>query len=209
VAGVVGNVRHHGYQDTPAAEVYQPFEQAPGAQMTVIARSRIDAAKLTPALRGTVQAVDPSGKLPPVERTGEMLRETVSDRRHRSLLLGAFAALSLLVAMVGVYGVVAYSVARRAREIGVRMTLGARPVDVLHMILRDGVKLALAGGVVGLAMALWLSRALSSFLFGVGPWDAVTFLIASATLGVAVCLASYLPARQATRIDPAATLRNG
>jgi putative ABC transport system permease protein len=103
--------------------------------------------------------------------------------------------------------VVTYSVARRNHEIGVRMTLGAQPRDVRRMILGEGLKLALAGGAVGLVLALGLSRALAGFLFGIGPWDGVTFLISAATLAAAVCLASYLPARQATRVDPAAALR--
>jgi putative ABC transport system permease protein len=136
-----------------------------------------------------------------------MLSDSVAQRRQRAYLLGAFAALSLLVSMVGVYGVVAYSIARRTHEIGVRMALGAQPRDVLRMALGEALKLALAGGAIGLGLSLWLSRTLASFLYGVGPRDAVTFAAAAATLTSAVCLASYLPARQATRVDPAAALR--
>jgi putative ABC transport system permease protein len=172
-----------------------------------VARSRIDPAALAPALRHAVQLADPAGKIPSVKRMDEMLSDSVTQRRQRTYLLGAFAALSLLVAMVGVYGVVAYSVARRTHEIGVRMALGAQPGDVLRMVLGEGLKLALAGAALGLALTLWLSRALASFLFGVGPRDALTFAAASAILTVAVCVASYLPSRQATRVDPATALR--
>ena len=208
VVGVVGDVRHLGYQAEPWAEVYQPFEQASFSEMSVVARSHIDPAALAPALRRAVQLADPAKKIPSVKRMDEMLSDSAVRRRQRAYLLGALAALSLLVAMVGVYGVVAYSAARRTHEIGVRMALGAQPGDVLRMVLGEGLRLALAGGAIGLALALWLSRALASFLFGIGPWDAVTFLASVVTLAAAVCLASYLPARQATRVDPAAALRN-
>jgi putative ABC transport system permease protein len=207
VVGVVGDVRHQGYQKAPQAEVYQPVAQAAYSETSVVARSRIDPAALAPALRHAVQLADPAGKIPSVKRMDEMLSDSVTQRRQRTYLLGAFAALSLLVAMVGVYGVVAYSVARRTHEIGVRMALGAQPGDVLRMVLGEGLKLALAGAALGLALTLWLSRALASFLFGVGPRDALTFAAASAILTVAVCVASYLPSRQATRVDPATALR--
>ncbi|HUD98284.1 MAG TPA: FtsX-like permease family protein [Bryobacteraceae bacterium] len=101
----------------------------------------------------------------------------------------------------------ANSVARRTHEIGIRMTLGAQPRDVRYMVLREGLRLALAGSVVGLALALFLSRTLAKFLFGVGPWDAATFAIAAVKLAAAVSQASYMPARQATRLNPAAALR--
>jgi putative ABC transport system permease protein len=207
VVGVVGNVRNHAAANEYLAEVYQPFEQAPSGRMNVIVRSRVDPSVLGPSLAQAVQSVDPAHRLPPVERPGEMLSESLAERRQHSLILGAFAALSLLVAVVGVYGVVAYSVARRTHEIGIRMTLGAQPRDVRYMVLREGLRLALAGSVAGLALALGLSRTLASFLFGVGPWDAPTFAIAAVTLAAAVSLASYLPARQATRVNPAAALR--
>ena len=207
VVGVVGNVRNHASTNEYLAEVYQPFEQGPSGRMNVIVRSRVDPSVLGPSLAQAVQSVDPAYRLPPVERPDEMLSESLAGRRQRSLVLGAFAALSLLVAMVGVYGVVAYSVARRTHEIGIRMTLGAQPRDVRYMVLREGLKLALAGSVAGLALALGLSRTLATFLFGVGPWDAATFAIAAVTLAAAVSLASYLPARQATRVNPAAALR--
>jgi putative ABC transport system permease protein len=207
VVGVVGDIRHRGYQAEPSADIYQPFEQASRGYMSVVARSHIDPTAVAPALRRAVQLADPEQKIPSVKRIDEMLSDSVAQRRQRAYLLGAFAALSLLVAIVGVYGVVAYSVARRTHEIGVRMTLGAQPRDVLRMVLGEGLKLALAGGAIGLGLSLWLCRTLTSFLFGVGPWDAVTFLAAGGTLAAAVCLASYLPARQATRVDPAAALR--
>jgi putative ABC transport system permease protein len=207
VVGVVGDVRRLGYDDKPAAELYWPFEQADCSQMSVVARSHIDPAALAPALGRAVQLADPAQKIPSVKRMDEMLSDSVAQRRQRAYLLGAFATLSLLVAMVGVYGVVAYSVARRTHEIGVRMALGAQPHDVLRMVLGEGLKLALAGAAIGLGLSLWLSRALASFLFGVGPSDTVTFLAAGTTLAAAVCLASYLPARQATRVDPIAALR--
>jgi putative ABC transport system permease protein len=208
VVGVVGDVRHLGYQAEPWAEVYQPIEQASYSQIGVVARSYIAPAVLAPALRRAVQLADPAKKIPSVKRMDEMLSDSAAQRRQRAYLLGAFAALSLMVAMVGVYGVVAYSVARRTHEIGVRMALGAQPDDVLRMVLGEGLRLALAGGAIGLALALWLSRAMASFLFGIGPWDKVTFLASVVTLAAAVRLASYLPARQATRVDPAAALRN-
>jgi predicted permease len=207
VVGVVGDVRRFSYDAKPDPEVYFSLSQTGWPGMSIVARSRIDPAVLAPALRRAVQMVNPDKKVPVVKRPDEMLSDSVAQRRQRAYLLGAFAALSLLVAMVGVYGVVAYSVARRTHEIGVRMALGAQPRDVLRMVLGEGLKLALAGAAIGLALTLWLSRALASFLFGVGPRDAVTFVAASVILTAAVCLASYLPSRQATRVDPATALR--
>jgi putative ABC transport system permease protein len=207
VIGVVADVRHNGYPYRGWPEAYLPFGQWPQPDMSIVVRSRVDPAALQPVVSGVLQSLDPAQKAPALKVVGELLSDSVAQQRQRGLLVGAFAALSLLVAAVGVYGVVTYSVARRTHEIGVRMTLGAQPGDVLRMILADGLKLALAGGAIGLALALWLSRALASFLFGIGPWDVVTFLIAVVTLAAAVCLASYLPARQATRVDPATALR--
>jgi putative ABC transport system permease protein len=208
VVGVAGNVRRDASKNGWVSEVYQPFDQAPPRRMNVIVRSRAGAAFMAPSFAEAIQSLDPEHRLPAVERPDEALSLSMAERRQRSVLLGAFAALSLLVAAIGVYGVVAYSISRRTREIGIRMTLGAQPRDVWRMVLREGLRLAIAGGIIGLALALCLSRTLAEFLFGIGPWDAVTFAIATFTLAIAVSMACYLPAVQATRVNPAAALRH-
>lgn len=209
VVGVVGDVRHRTYDDGAdwPAEIYFPVEQYNSTETTVLVRTRTDPDALALPLARAIQAADPEGKLPSVKRPDVMLSDSVAQRRQRAWLLGAFAGLSLLVAMVGIYGVVAYSVARRTQEIGVRMALGAQPRDVLRMVLGEGVKLALAGAAIGLALSLWLTRSLTSFLFGVTARDAATFAGAAALITAAICAASYLPARQATRVDPSSALR--
>jgi putative ABC transport system permease protein len=208
VVGVVGDVRHNGYSTRIGwPETYLPVEQWPQPDMSIVVRSRVDPATLQPVMSGVLQVLDPSQKAPAVKPMGELLADSAAPQRQRGFLLGVFAAISLLVAAIGVYGVVTYSVTRRTHEIGVRMSLGAQSRDVRRMVLGEGLRLAFAGGAIGLGLALALSRMLSSFLFGIGPWDGVTFLISVVTLVATACLASYLPARRATRVNPAVALR--
>jgi len=143
-----------------------------------------------------------------VETMDERLSNSLAQRRQRAWLLSAFAFLSVVVAMVGVYGVMAYSVKRRTHEIGVRIAIGAQRGDVLTMIVGEGLAMALIGVAIGVVLSLGLTRVLTAFLFGVGPRDMATFAAVCISLVVASCLASYVPARRATRVDPIRALRH-
>ena len=133
--------------------------------------------------------------------------ESLAERRERATVLGAFAALALLIAVVGIYGVMSYSVARRTHEIGLRMALGAGRGDVLRMVVGSGLRMAAFGMAIGLAGALAATRVLRTFLYRIEPTDRTTFCVVSAILGAAALLASYLPARRAASVDPMAALR--
>jgi ABC-type antimicrobial peptide transport system permease subunit len=154
-----------------------------------------------------VASVDPSQPLFDVGLLEQRVSESLAERRERAMVLGAFAGLALLIAAVGIYAVMSYSVVRRKHEIGVRMALGARQRDVLQMVVSAGLRMAACGMAIGLAGAFFLTRLLRTFLYGVDPTDWTTFSIVCVILSAAAFLASYLPARRAARVDPMAALR--
>lgn len=207
IVGVVGEARYGSLGDKPSPHVYLPYTQMTWGGMTLFVRSGLDPAALTPAIRREVQAIDPDQSLYDVKMLGESLSESVAPRRHASALLGGFAALALVLAAVGLYGVMAYSVAQRTHELGVRVALGARSADVLKMVLGQGMLLVLIGTVVGLAAAAALTRLIESLLFGVSPTDPATFMVIVLLLVLVSLLACYIPARRATRVDPLTALR--
>jgi putative ABC transport system permease protein len=175
--------------------------------MEVVVRTATDPLSLVNAVRSSVEAVDPDQPVYAVRTMAQYLAESVASRRTTVLLLGAFASLALILAAVGIYGVMAYAVVQRTHEIGVRMALGAARSDVLKLVVRSGLSLALAGVAVGLIAALGLTRLMSSLLFGVRPTDPLTLGgVALLLTGVAL-VASYVPARRATRVDPTVALR--
>jgi predicted permease len=204
IVGVVGSVRANGLDADAGVEAYVPYAQAPMSFFQIVARSR--GPKLAASLRAAVAGVD---RNLPVDTTtmDELMRESLARRRLSTLLLGLFAAVAVLLALVGMYGVVAYGVAQRRHEMGVRLALGARPRQVVALVVRQGLMLALAGVALGIGLALALSRAIGGFLYGVAPTDPATFAATAALLvGVAVA-GSYVPARRAGRIDPMRILR--
>ena len=158
-------------------------------------------------VRRVAQAIDASQPLFDVELLEHRVAESLAERRKRATILGAFAGLALLMAVVGIYGVMSYSVARRTHELGVRVALGARPGDVLRMVVSDGLRMTLFGIVFGLAGALLVTRVLNTFLYGIRPTDAPTLSVVCVILATAAFLASYLPARRAAGVDPMAALR--
>jgi len=206
VVGVVGDVKYTGLQKDTDAAYYMPYGQNYGRRMFVVARSPLGAA-VAPALRRAVQASDPGVTLNQVESMDQTLSRAVALPRFDTVLLAAFAAVALLLAAVGIYGIIAYSVAERTHEIGVRMALGAGQGSVLGMVIRQGAGLALIGIALGLVGAFALTRLLSNLLFGVSSTDPLTFAaVALGLLGVAL-FASFIPARRATRISPVVALR--
>jgi putative ABC transport system permease protein len=207
VVGVVGDVRQYNLDDLEAAQVYLPMAQAPDIFSTLVVRTEGDPMASASALRGAVWAVDRDQPVWKIRTEQSLLDESVGPRRFLMLLLQIFSAVSLLLATLGIYGVVAYSMARRIREIGVRIALGAQRRDILRLVLVEAISIVALGLGVGFVGALGLTRFLSSQLYGISATDPMTFA-ASASLLAAVALAAcYLPARRALRVDPMIALR--
>jgi putative ABC transport system permease protein len=210
IVGVVGDVLP-GLGLEPQAEMYLPYQQAdailPVFQLSLVMRTAGDPLSETSALRSALSQIDPNEPLVKVRTMEDNMDATVSQPRFRAWLIGIFAALALVLAAVGVYGVMSYTVTQRTSEIGVRVTLGAAPQDVFRIIVGEGLRLALIGVGVGLIAALALTRLLHTFLFGISAYDPLTFIAVAVTLTLVALAASYFPARRATRVDPLVALR--
>jgi predicted permease len=206
IVGVVGDVKRFGLEAEAPPEIYAPYPQGriPTNDFNLAVRTAGNPLDLVPTVRRQIQELEPIADVRMVE---QYLAETLAPRRFQVLLSGVFAAVALVLAAVGVYGVISYSVSRRTHEIGIRMALGARPRDVLLLVVGQGMALALVGVVIGLAVALAVTRVLKGLLFELSVTDPSTFTLVSALmLGVAF-LACYLPARSATKVDPMIALR--
>ena len=220
IVGVVGHVKDRGLQD-PAASVrnqlYFPLYQDPDswvadnyANLRVIVRTSLDPATVMPSIKAAVYEAGSEQPIYDVQTMQQIVSESMSSQRYPMILLGIFAGLALLLASVGLYGVISYSVAQRVHEIGIRMALGAERWDVFRMVIWHGLRLALVGVAIGAVAALILTRLVSSFshlLYGVGTSDPLTFIAVSVVLIVVAVLACYIPARRATRVDPMVALR--
>jgi putative ABC transport system permease protein len=210
IVGVVGDV-HSGLDTDPQAEMYLPYRQAdlllPVFQLSVVMRTAGDPALQTPALRSALAEIDSNQPLVKVRTMEENMSTSVAQPRFRAWLIGILAMLALVLAGVGVYGVMSYTVTQRTSEIGIRVTLGAQPRDVFRIVVGEGLRLALFGVGVGLVAALALTRLLQSFLFGISAYDPLTFVGVSVLLTLVAVAASYFPARRATRVDPMIALR--
>jgi len=210
VVGVVGDVRQ-GLDLDPKAEMYLPYRQAdqllPVFQLSIVLRTAADPMLEASALRGALAEIDPNQPLVRVRSMEENMAATVAQPRFRTWLIGIFAALALVLAGVGVYGVMSYTVTQRTSEIGIRVTLGAQPEDVFRIVVGEGLRLALAGVGVGILAALALTRLLQGFLFGVSAYDPLTFGAVAMILTSVAVAASFFPARRATLVDPMVALR--
>ena len=208
IVGVVGDIREQGIDAEPVPTLYGYSRQRSQmtARMTYVMTTDGDAAPLMQAARSAVRELDP--RIPPNLRTlDDIFARSLGERRFSFILLGAFAAAALLLAGMGIYGVVSYLVAQRTREIGIRMALGARPGDVAQMVVRGGLGLALAGVAVGVVAAAVLTRLMAAMLYDVAPLDAATFIGVPALLAVTTIVASYVPARRAARVEPVEAMR--
>jgi putative ABC transport system permease protein len=207
IVGVVGDVRDVSLRQNPAAMMYVPYAQAPFWGAVVVVRSNLGVAAVADAVRRNAGAIDKDVPVMDIAAMPEAVDTTVAQPRFQTMLLGLFSALALILSAVGIYGVISYSVIQRTHEIGIRMSLGAQPRQVLRLVMRQGLKLALCGIVIGAAAAFALTRLMMSLLFGVSPADPFTFT-GVAILLVAVALAAcYVPARRAMRVDPMTALR--
>ncbi|MGH9793588.1 MAG: ABC transporter permease [Candidatus Acidiferrales bacterium] len=207
IIGVVGNVRNFGLDREEPPAVYLPHAQVPLPFMTLVVRTAGDPLAVAAGVRGVVRDLDPNLAVSNLSSMERVVADSVADRRWTMWLLGALAALAMLLAAVGLYGVMAYAVAQRTREIGIRVALGAQRGDVLGMVLRDGMKLWVAGVVVGVAGALVATRWMGALLYGVGAMDSLTFVVAPVLLAAVAVLATVIPARRAMRVDPMVALR--
>lgn len=207
IVGVVGDVKHSGLGAATRPEMYVPYLQEPAGAMTLVMRADSNPMSLAAAVRREVMSVDLDQPVYNIRTMEQVLSDSVSQRRFSMLLLGLFSVVALVLAAVGLYAVISYSVNQRTHEIGICMALGAKARDVLKLVVRQGMVLAFVGVVIGLGAALGLSRFISSLLFGVSATDPLTFVVISLLLTVVALLACYLPARRATKVDPMVALR--
>ncbi|HVZ79142.1 MAG TPA: ABC transporter permease, partial [Gemmatimonadaceae bacterium] len=207
IVGEVGDTKLYGLANPSRLEIYLPYRQAPAGQMNLLVRSAAPPASLTTAIRDAVASIDKDEAVPDVTPMDDLRMQSVGNRRTALILLGIFSALALLLAAIGIYGVIAYSVAQRGQEIGIRAALGAQQGDILAMVLAQGGRIALVGALAGLVVAAALTRLMSGLLYSVSAFDPVTFASASGVLVAVAMLASYVPARRAARVDPMVALR--
>jgi putative ABC transport system permease protein len=208
VVGVAGDVRQSGLSEAPHPAVYLSQFNAPRTATSLVLRTAGDPVRLSRAVRAEILALDANQPIRSISPLREILAESIARDRFFTLLFGVFGALALLLAAVGIYGVLAFAVGQRTREFGVRMALGARAEDVVAMVLRAGMVLVGSGVVLGLVAALLLTRVMSALLFDVSHRDPMTFVAVPALLGAVALVASYLPARRATRVHPMVAMQN-
>jgi putative ABC transport system permease protein len=211
VVGVVADAKLSGLESPTDPAIYVPFAQNswPNALRisSIVVRTKGDPHSLIPAVRNELRAVDPGLPIAQLRTMEEIVAESLSQRRFNTALLAVFAVVAGILAAVGVYGVMSYTVTQRTHEIGIRMALGAQRSEIVRIVTRDGGKLALLGIAIGAGAALISTRLMSSLLFGVSASDPVTFVVIALLLSIVTLLASYIPARRAAGTDPMTALR--
>jgi predicted permease len=208
LVGIIANVKYSGLDAAADDAVYRPFKQQTWVAPYLVVRTAGDPQLLVPTVRREIGNIDRGIVVSDVRALEGIVSDAAAQPRFRTMLLASMAALALLMAVIGLYGVVAYSVAQRTREIGIRMALGARRHDVLAMVLREGLMLAAAGIATGLLLAVLAVRALTGLLYGVASTDAMSFAASAVSLLIVAFFASYIPARRATKVDPLIALRS-
>ena len=207
IVGVAGDVHHDSPDKAAFMEIYRPLKQFPYAAMTLVVRGESDPLSYVAPLRAAIREMDRELPVADVHTMDELVTKSLGRTRLSTALFGLFGALGLVLAAIGIYGVMAYTVQQCRHEIGLRMALGARPGDVVRMVMRRGATLAAAGIAIGMVAGLLLTRLMAGLLFGVAPHDRATFVAIAALLGGVGLVATYLPGRRATKVDPVAVLR--
>jgi len=207
VIGVVNDMKLNGVDQVTSMQTYILYDQAPSTGLGVVVRTKYDPRAVGPSVERAIHEIDKDLPLFSIATMDQMLHDSLSQRRLTLVLLGSFAVLALILAAIGIFGVVSYAVRQRTHELGIRLALGAQPQNVLMMILRQGLILALTGVLVGLVAAVALTRLMKSLLFGVQPDSPLTLAAAAALLIVVALFASYLPARRAASVNPMVALR--
>jgi predicted lysophospholipase L1 biosynthesis ABC-type transport system permease subunit len=206
IVGVVGDARYRDLRD-PRWDVYVPYRQFTFPVRYVTVRTASDPAAFAEIVRREVAALDPNQAVTALKTTSQLFSENVARPRFNTLLLGLLSIIAGLLAAVGIYGVMSYSVQQRTHEIGIRLALGARPRDVLRLVVRQGMALAMVGIGSGLVVAIAATRLMQGLLYGVSALDPLTFFGMTIALTGVALLASYVPARRATKVDPMVALR--
>jgi predicted permease len=207
IVGMVRDVKSAGLKAEAEPTYYVPATQAPLQDMTILVRTQGDPTTLIPALRNAVSAIDSSQPIATVNTMEKIVGDSIAQPRLQMTLMGLFGALALLLAAVGIYGLLSFSVTQRMQEIGIRMALGAQISDVLKLVLKHGMFLVLVGELIGLAGAFALTRLMRGLLFAVTPTDGMTFMVVTVGLAAVAFVACYIPARRATKVDPLVALR--
>jgi putative ABC transport system permease protein len=208
IVGVVENVKYTGIASPTESVIYRPFGQSPFRLVILVARTTGDPERIAAELRQVIRNYDPDISISVIQPLTTWISDAVAQPRFRAILLTAMAAITLLLAVVGLYGVIAYSTTQRTTEIGIRMAIGAQRGDVMRMVLREGVQLATAGTIVGLVGAYWSSQVLASFLYGVTATDLAAFAGSAVVLLLVALAATCIPAARAARVDPTVALRS-
>jgi predicted permease len=207
IVGIVRDVKIAGLEAPSEPAYYIPASQAPLEDMTILVRTTTDPLSIVGALRQAVWSIDPNQPISNVTTLETIVDDSIAQRRLNMLLMGLFGGLAMLLSGVGIYGLLSQAVTQRTQEMGIRMALGAQVSDVLKLVLKQGMTLALAGIGIGLVAAFLLTRLMRSLLFGVTPNDAMTFIVVAGVLTIVALLACYIPARRATKVDPLVALR--
>ena len=207
IVGIARDVKSRGLNKEAEPTYYVPAIQSPLADMLMLIRTTVDPVSIVPALRNAVSSIDPNQPIANVNTLDKIVSNSIAQQRLNMVLMTVFGALALMLAAVGIYGLLSYAVTQRTQEIGIRMALGAEISDVLKLILKQGMRLTLIGEVIGFVSAFALARILRNLLFGVTPTDTVTFVAVACVLSAIAFLACYLPARRATKVDPLVALR--
>jgi putative ABC transport system permease protein len=204
---MAADIKNRGLAEDTQAQLYLPFPQLLWGRMNLLVRTDVPPLSMTSAVRAQISAVDPDQPVTRIQTVDDLMNDSRAQPRFTTLLLGIFSATALVLAVIGIYGVLTYSVTQRQHELGIRLALGAQREDILRLVVRQGFVLAIAGVAIGLIAALLLTSLMSSMLYKVGTRDLTTFALTPLLfLGIAL-LASYLPARRTAKVDPMETLR--